>query len=60
MPAGTPLRETIAVLAEAERRALTQIEPQELRATLIYAGQLFTETEPLFGDNIGQVMSTLR
>ena len=59
MPAGTPLRETIAVLAEAERRALTQIEPQELRATLIYAGQLFTETEPLFGDNIGQVMVSL-
>ena len=32
---------------------------EELRATVSYAGQQFTETEPLFGDTIGQVMVSL-
>jgi multidrug efflux pump subunit AcrB len=38
---------------------LQQIKPEELRATVTYSGQLFTETEPLFGDTVGQVMVSL-
>ena len=60
LPAGSTLEETIAVLAEAEKRTRNEVKSTELRATLIFAGQLFTETEPLFGDNIGQVMVSLK
>lgn len=59
MPAGTPLETTSRTVVELERRARAVIEPQELRATVAYAGQLFTETEPLFGDTVGQVMVSL-
>ena len=35
------------------------MRPEELRAMVSYAGQLFTETEALFGDQYGQIIVSL-
>ncbi len=59
MARGTTLEETNKVLYEVEQEALKQIHPDELRASLIYSGQQFTETEPLFADTVGQIMLSL-
>lgn len=59
MPRGTTLEETNKVLYKVEQAALEKINPHELRASLIYSGQQFTETEPLFADTVGQIMISL-
>ena len=59
MPRGSTLAETSAKLLAIEQRARGKIRAEELRAAVGYAGQQFTETEPLFGDMIGQVMVSL-
>jgi multidrug efflux pump subunit AcrB len=59
MPRGTTLDETNEVLYKIEQEALKYIRPDELRASLIYSGQQFTETEPLFADTVGQIMISL-
>ncbi|MCC7410041.1 MAG: efflux RND transporter permease subunit [Gammaproteobacteria bacterium] len=59
MPPGATLAETSRMLEEIERRTRTCIEPRELRAMVHYAGQMFTQTEPLFGDTVGQLMVSL-
>jgi multidrug efflux pump subunit AcrB len=59
MPRGSTLEDTSRMLQKVEKKALEQIKPEELRATVTYSGQLFTETEPLFGDTVGQVMISL-
>lgn len=59
MQRGATLAETSEKLLEIERRARAEIRAEELRATVGYAGQQFTETEPLFGDTIGQIMVSL-
>jgi multidrug efflux pump subunit AcrB len=59
MPRGTTLEETNEVLYKVEQVALKEINPDELRASLIYSGQQFTETEPLFADTVGQIMISL-
>ncbi|NKB39298.1 MAG: AcrB/AcrD/AcrF family protein [Gammaproteobacteria bacterium] len=59
MPQGTSLEETSAILEKIEKRGLQEVQEGELRASVSFAGQQFTETEPLFGDTIGQVMFSL-
>jgi multidrug efflux pump subunit AcrB len=59
MPQGTSLEDTSKMLVKLEKRALQELEPGELRASASFAGQQFTQTEPLFGDTIGQVMFSL-
>ena len=59
MPRGTSLEETSRILVSAEQQALEEILPDELRASVSYAGQQFTETAPLFGDTVGQVLFSL-
>ena len=59
MPRGTSLEETSKALVSAEQQALKEILPEELRASVSYAGQAFTETAPLFGDTVGQVFFSL-
>jgi multidrug efflux pump subunit AcrB len=59
MPPGTPLERTLQTTLEIEARARDSIQPQELRAMASYAGQLFTETEALFGDQYGQIIISL-
>ena len=60
MPAGTTLEETAETLRAVEERALDAIEARELRATVAYAGQLFTETDNVFGDVVGQILVSLK
>lgn len=59
MPAGATLEQTSRMLATLEARVRTALEPGEARALVNYAGQMFTETEPLFGDTVGQIMVSL-
>ncbi|WP_332674315.1 efflux RND transporter permease subunit [Aromatoleum sp.] len=59
MPAGAPLERT---LKEAERAAAVlrgRLDPAEVRSITAYAGLKFTETEPLYGDQYGQVIVSL-
>ena len=59
MPRGATLDDTLARLRDAERIVRAEVAPDELRAAVTYAGQMFTETEPLFGDGVGQVQVSL-
>ncbi len=59
MPPGTPLDATLQTTLEIESRVREKISPEELRAMVSYAGQLFTETEVFFGDQYGQIMVSL-
>jgi multidrug efflux pump subunit AcrB len=59
MPPGTPLESTLQTTLEIESRVRDLVDPQELRAMVSYAGQLFTETEALFGDQYGQIIVSL-
>ena len=59
MPRGTTLEETTRALIAVEKKALQQVKTEELRGSVAYAGQVFTETEPLFGDNVGQIQISL-
>ena len=59
MPRGTSLEDTSRALVMAEEQAVKELLPAELRASVSFAGQQFTETAPLFGDTVGQVMFSL-
>lgn len=59
MPAGTPVERTMAYTDQLEARVRSQLRDDELRAVVSYAGQQFTQTEPLFGDRYGQIMVSL-
>lgn len=59
MPPGTSLADTSRKMVEIEAAARTVIDPEQLRATVAYAGQLFTETDTLFGDTVGQILVSL-
>ena len=59
MPPGTPLDITLQTTLEIESRVRKKVGPDELRAMVSYAGQLFTETEVFFGDQYGQIIVSL-
>ncbi|WP_260292216.1 efflux RND transporter permease subunit [Sedimenticola hydrogenitrophicus] len=59
MPAGTPLDVTRDKVLQVEQKIRRHIRPGETRNILSYAGQLFTETAPFFGDHYGQVLVAL-
>jgi multidrug efflux pump subunit AcrB len=59
MPAGTPLDVTLQKVLEVERKVKTSIRDGEARNVLSYAGQMFTETAPFFGDHYGQILVAL-
>ena len=59
MPPGTSIEQTSTMVQAIEARARTVIDPAELRGTLVYAGQMFTETDNVFGDVVGQVLVSL-
>lgn len=59
MPVGSSLEDTLEVAGRIEQKVLHHVQPGEVRATAVYAGQMFTETEPFFGEHRGQVMVSL-
>lgn len=59
MPSGTPIEQTLASTRRVEALAQSWLQPEETRALVSYAGQMFTETEPLIGEQVGQVFISL-
>lgn len=59
MPRGSTLEQTLETVQLAEQRSLGLLEEGELRGSVTFAGQMFTQTEPLFGENVGQVLVSL-
>ena len=60
MPAGTELNATLEKILEVEQIVQSHIEQGETRSIVSYAGQLLTQTEPLFGDQYGQILVSLK
>ena len=59
MPAGSTLDNTLEATRQVELLSRELIKPDELRSMVTYAGQIFTETEPLLGESYGQVFISL-
>ena len=59
MPAGTPLELTIAKTVAVEQTVRERVKTGEVRNIISYAGQMFTETTPFYGDQFGQIMVSL-
>ncbi len=59
MPAGTSLEKTLDRVEAVERRIRAHVRPGEVREMVGYAGLMLTETEPLIGDNWGQLFVSL-
>ena len=59
MPPGTSLEQTMAKVKEVEAKVHAHLEEGEARGVASAAGQMFTETEPFFGDRYGQISVSL-
>lgn len=59
MPPTSSLQETMKKVQEVERITMAGLSEAETRSVVSYAGQMFTEMEPLFGDHLGQVLVSL-
>lgn len=59
MPAGVRPERTLAEAERAARVLQAAIDPAELRSIASYAGLKFTDTEPVYGDQYGQVLVAL-
>ncbi|NCW09015.1 MAG: efflux RND transporter permease subunit, partial [Gammaproteobacteria bacterium] len=57
---GTKLERTLDLTLEIEKAVRANLVPDEARGIAAYAGQQFTETEPLRGSHRGQVLVGLR
>lgn len=60
MPSGTPLQKTMATTERVEQVVQGRLKNQEVRSVVTYAGQMFTEIEPLFGSHYGQILVSLK
>ncbi|MBC9073269.1 efflux RND transporter permease subunit [Thauera sp. CAU 1555] len=59
MPAGVTLARTLEETERAAQVVREQVGPDELRSVSSSAGFKFTDTEPLYGDQYGQVLVSL-
>ena len=59
LPQGASVEDTSRFLIETEREVLKEFLPGELRAAVSFAGVLWTDRQPLFGDTLGQIMFSL-
>ncbi len=60
MPSGTALSATMEKVLEVERVVNANIKEGESRSVVSYAGQMLTQTEPLLGDQYGQILVSLK
>ena len=56
MPPETPLEQTLKKVEQIEAVVRRNLRPEEARAIVSYAGNMFTETAPRLGDQVGQIM----
>ncbi len=59
MPNGTTLDKTLETVLKLRQRIEPYLGKDELKQTISYAGQMFTETAPHRGEHYGQIMVTL-
>lgn len=59
MPNTSPLEETMDTVLKVEQRVRAGLQEEETRSVISYAGQAFTEIEPLFGARHGQILVSL-
>lgn len=59
MPQGSTLQQTANMMQTIEARLRGQVRDGEVRGIASYAGEMLTETEPLFGDRFGQIVVSL-
>ena len=59
LPNNSTLEQSLDTAQALEKIALAALEDGELKESIAYSGQMFTETEPLFGENYGQVFISL-
>ncbi|MGJ8692201.1 MAG: efflux RND transporter permease subunit [Thalassotalea sp.] len=59
MPATSSIEETMDKVVEIENITRSMLTTAETRSIVSYAGQVFTQTEPLFGEQLGQVFISL-
>ncbi|AKS42576.1 efflux RND transporter permease subunit [Wenzhouxiangella marina] len=59
MPGNASLEDTLAQVEEVEARVRERLQDGEARAVVSLAGIQFTDIEPLFGDQFGQVLVSL-
>ncbi|MGV6807823.1 MAG: efflux RND transporter permease subunit [bacterium] len=59
LPNGSSLAQSLAVAEDIEADVNAILEPGERKASISFSGVKFTQTEPLFGDNLSQVMVTI-
>lgn len=59
MPPDAPLEETLRQTVQVEKVVRELIRPEELRAITANAGIKFTDIEPLYGDQYGQLQVSL-
>jgi len=60
MPSGTALNATLEKVLEVEQIVKSKIVEGESRSVVSYAGQMLTQTEPLLGDQFGQIFVSLK
>ena len=58
-PARYTIQESMQVANQLEQKALSVLEPEEVRATVTYSGLMFTQTEPYYGENYSQAFISL-
>jgi multidrug efflux pump subunit AcrB len=56
MPPETPLQATLDKVGEVEQQLRRHLREGEVRSLVGYSGNMFTETEPLLGDHLGQIL----
>jgi len=59
MPATSSLQDTMKKVQEIETLINDELKDEETRSVVSYAGQMFTQTAPLFGDQLGQILVSL-
>jgi len=60
MPPDAPLEETLRQSVQVEVVVRELVRPEELRALTVNAGIKFTDVEPLYGDQYGQLQVSLK
>ncbi len=59
MPADSPLEETLRQTVQLEQTVRETVSPDEIRAITANAGIKFTDIEPMYGDQYGQLQVSL-